>query len=74
MEAVMSGSKYPAIPPLSPGGSVQQQLAQVTTELQQKANRNAEELFTSIVLRAPSGAHFRVTVSDAGALVVAPFT
>ena len=70
----MSGSKYPTAPPLSPGGSVQQQLAQVNAELQRKANRNSEETFASLVLRAPNGAHFRLTVSNAGSLVVAPFT
>jgi hypothetical protein len=53
----------------SPTRPVEATLAALSAEMARKADRNTEEVFTAILLRAPGGAYWRVSVNDTGALV-----
>ncbi len=64
----MSGRLPAQAVPFSPSQSREAQLADMQEQLRGKANRNSEEIFTTILLRAPGGAYFRVKVNDAGVL------
>jgi hypothetical protein len=54
------------------GGTVEQQLRQLRAELARTARQNQEPTFPSLLLTAPGGRTYRVSVSDAGSLVVTP--
>ncbi len=64
----MSGRLPATSVPLSPSASRDGQIGELQEQLRGKANRNTEEIFTTIILRAPGGAYFRVKVNDAGAI------
>ena len=70
----MSGTlRAPGVAGVSPSTSRPAQLADLSEQLLRKADVGGEPVFAAIILRAPNGAHFRVTVSNAGTLAVAPF-
>lgn len=71
----MSGSslRFPPSSQVSTTSSTGAQLADITEQLRRKADTNSEAVFAAIVLRAPNGAHFKVTVDNAGALHTVAF-
>jgi hypothetical protein len=53
-------------------GSVPDQLRQIADALSRKANVTSEPVYSAVMLIAPGGAVFRLTVDDTGALATAP--
>jgi hypothetical protein len=71
----MSGNvRFPTAAGVSPSTSRPAQLADLAEQLLRKVDRNSEAVFTTVVLRSPGGAYFRVRVDDAGALSTEPFS
>ncbi len=52
-------------------GSVDQRLRVLTQAISKKADQTLEPVYNAVLLMAPGGAVYRVTVSDTGALGVA---
>jgi hypothetical protein len=70
----MSGSaRFPTAPGVSPSTSRPAQLADLAEQLLRKVDRNSEAVFSTVVLKAPNGSHWRVKVSDAGVLSTEAF-
>jgi hypothetical protein len=59
----------PFTPPLA--GSLDQRVTQIAQALSKKSDATLEPVYNAVQLIAPNGAVWRVSVSNAGALVVA---
>ena len=59
----------PFAPPLA--GSLDQRVAQLATALSKKADHTAEPVYNAVLLIAPGGVVWKLTVTDTGTLAVA---
>jgi hypothetical protein len=62
----------PAAPFIAPtGGSIDQRLALVAQALNRKADQTSSPVYSSVILLAPGGGAWQLTVDDTGALSTA---
>ena len=62
-------ARYPVAPFIAPvSGDLEQRMAQVAQAINRKADVTSEPTYAAVVLLAPDGGAWRVTVDDTGAL------
>jgi hypothetical protein len=61
----------PAAPFVAPAsGPIDQRMAQLAAAISRKADQTMQPAYNSVILLSPSGAPWRVSVSDVGVLTV----
>jgi hypothetical protein len=63
--------RAPAPTPVPLIGTLDQKLAQLVNAISEKANNTLEPTYHAVLLMAPDGSTWRVTINAAGALVTA---
>lgn len=67
----MAALPQPAAPFIAPSsGPIEQRLSQLAAAISRKADQTTQPVYNSVILIAPNGSPWRVSVNDAGVLAV----